>query len=113
MQDVLRRFPFLAKSFFDTSPYLSNKYGYEELSPSLMTMDAGMINAFCPDLIAIHKPAVNKWDCTSDKNMEYLIIECGGPYAIKRKVLENNFQILLPILCRCVIGWRESNLVHL
>lgn len=53
---------FLRKSFFDTSPYLSNMYGYEELPPSLMTMDAGMINAFCPDLIAIHKPAVNKWD---------------------------------------------------
>lgn len=104
-----------------------------------MAMDAGVINAFCPDLIAIHKPAVNKWVRASDKNMEYLIIECGVPYAIKRKmypiictpltllaykqrcksicskrkVLENNFQILFPILCRCVIGWRVSNLVHL
>lgn len=86
---------FLRKSFFDTSPYLSNKYGYEELPPSLMAMDAGMINAFCPDLIAIHKPAVNKWDRTSDKNMEYLIIECGVPYAIKRK--------MYPIICTPLI----------
>lgn len=86
---------FLRKSFFDTSPYLSNKYGYEELPPSLMAVDAGMINAFCPNLIAIHKPAVNKWDRTSDKNMEYLIIECGVPYAIKRK--------MYPIICTPLI----------
>lgn len=60
-----------------------------------MAMDAGMINAFCPNLIAIHKPAVNKWDRTSDKNMEYLIIECGVPYAIKRK--------MYPIICTPLI----------
>lgn len=55
-----------------------------------MAMDAGVINAFCPDLIAIHKPAVNKWVRASDKNMEYLIIECGVPYAIKRKNVSDN-----------------------
>lgn len=82
---------FLRKSFFDASPYLSNRYGYEELPPSLMAIDAGMINAFCPDLIAIHKPAINKWDRKDDKNLEYLIIECGVPYAIKRT--------MYPIVC--------------
>lgn len=86
---------FLRKSFFETSPYLSNKYGYEELPPSLMAMDAEMINAFCPDLIAIHKPAINKWDHKNDKNMEYLIIECGVPYAIKRT--------MYPIICTPLI----------
>ncbi len=75
---------FLRKALFDASPYLSNKYGYEELPPSLMAMDARRINAFCPDLIAIHKPAINKWDRKNDKNLKYLIIECGVPYAIKR-----------------------------
>ena len=87
---------FLRKSVFDTSPYLSNKYGYEELPPSLMAMDAGMINAFCPDLIAIHKPAINKWNFKDDKNLEYLIIECGVPYAIKRTMYP---AICAPLLC--------------
>ena len=86
---------FLRKSFFSTSPYLANKYGYEELPPSLMAIDEGMINAFCPDLIAIHKPAINKWDHKDDKNLEYLIIECGVPYAIKC--------IMYPIICKPII----------
>ncbi len=82
---------FLRKAFFNSSPYLSNKYGYEELPPSLMAMEAGMINAFCPDLIAIHKPAINKWDHDDDKNVKFLIIECGVPYAIKRT--------MYPVVC--------------
>ena len=56
-----------------------------------MAMDAGVINALCPEFIAIHKPAVEKWVRASDKNMEYLIIECGVPYGINRK--------MYPIIC--------------
>lgn len=75
---------FLRKDFFNYPPYLNNSYGYEELPPSLLVIDNGGINAFCPNLLAIHKPRVNKWDFNKKINKKYLIIECAAPYAIKK-----------------------------
>ena len=75
---------FLRRSFFATAPYLSNKYGYEEIPPSLRAMNAKMINAYAPDLRIIHKPAVNKWDWAEDKNRALLVKGHAIPYAIKK-----------------------------
>ena len=52
---------FLRMSCFKNSPYLSNKYGYEEIPPSLLIIDNDMKNAFCESMLVIHKPKINKW----------------------------------------------------
>lgn len=77
---------FLSRSFFgETNPYFPNKYGYEEILPSLRVVDAGYINAFVENLLVIHNPLINKWDYT-DKNNEILLIKgLAVPYAMKKK----------------------------
>ena len=75
---------FLRKSFYAESPYLPNQYGYEELPPSLMAVDKGKINAFCPELLIIHKPVLNKWNWEKDANTPLLIKGMALPYAIKK-----------------------------
>ena len=77
---------FLRKAFFEKSPYLSNQYGYEELPPSLKVIDHGKTNAFCPDMLIIHKPAVNKWNWNEEKNISMLVNTVVMPYVIKRKM---------------------------
>lgn len=75
---------FLRKSFFTAPPYLPNKYGYEEIPPSLRAMNAKKINAFAANLLVIHKPAVNKWDWSQEQNHALLIKGHAIPYAIKK-----------------------------
>ena len=75
---------FLRKSFYTEAPYLPNKYGYEEIPPSLRAFNAGKINVFCPDLLIIHKPAVNKWDWDDEKNHALLVKGIALPCAIKK-----------------------------
>ena len=54
---------FLKRDFFkDANPYYDNKYGYEEIFPSLRVYNEGFINAFAPNLLVIHNPIINKWD---------------------------------------------------
>lgn len=86
---------FLRKAFYIETPYLPNKYGFEEIPPSLRAMNAGMINAFCPDLYIIHKPAVNKWNYDDEKNHALLIKGIAIPYAIKKMMYP---RIFLPML---------------
>lgn len=86
---------FLRKSFFPDVPYLPNKYGYEEIPPSLRVMDAGCINAFCPELLIIHKPAVNKWNWDDEKNHALLINGIATPYAIMKMMYPLIFRPLL------------------
>ena len=86
---------FLRKSFFESAPYLPNKYGYEEIPPSLRAMNAGKINAFASELLVIHKPMVNKWDWNEEKNLQLLFNGMGYPYAIKKMMYP---KIALPIL---------------
>lgn len=86
---------FLRKSFFEDAPYLPNKYGYEGLVPSLIIWDKGYINAYCPSLLAIHQPKVNKWNYTDEANYKLLINECAIPYAIK--------QMMYPIIFRPIL----------
>ena len=53
---------FLKKDFFkNTRPYYANKYGYEEIFPSLSVYNEGFVNAFTSELLIIHNPLVNKW----------------------------------------------------
>lgn len=86
---------FLRKTFFASSPYLPNKYGYEEIPPSLYAIDSGKINAFCSDIRIIHKPAVNKWDWSQERNQDLLVKEIALPYAIKSMMYP---KIFIPIL---------------
>ena len=86
---------FLRRSFYKTPPYLSNIYGYEELPPSLMAWDAGKINAFCPDLKAIHQPLVDRWNRNNNANDGIVINECATQYAVKKSTYP---LIFVPIL---------------
>ena len=86
---------FLRRSFYTEAPYLPNKYGYEEIPPSLRAINAGKVNAFCPDLLIIHKPAVNKWNYDDEKNQALLVKGIALPYAIKKMMYPVLF---LPIL---------------
>ena len=74
----------MRKTFYKTAPYLQNKYGYEELLPSLRAIDSGMINVFCSELLIIHKPAANKWNYSNEKNHQIIIDGIAFPYAIKK-----------------------------
>lgn len=65
---------FLRKSFWgDNEPYFPNKYGYEEILPSLRVVDNGCINVFAEDLLVIHNPLINKWNYNDEKNANILI----------------------------------------
>ena len=95
---------FLRKNFFDKDPYLPNKYGYEGLPPSLKIWNEQHINAFCPNLLAIHQPKVNKWDYKQNENHDLLINECVVPYAIKRMMYPKICQPLL----KCTFDIRKK-----
>ena len=96
---------FLRKSFFDAPPYFANKYGYEELPPSLQITDAGGINAFCPKLISIHKPMINKWDISLDDGQKTSIISAASYYAICK--------MTYPSICKPVLWLAMKIRFHL
>lgn len=75
---------FLRRSFFgEKPPYYPNKYGYEEILPSLRVVDAGYINAYISELKVIHNPKVNKWDFSNKKNLNVLSNEIASQYVFK------------------------------
>lgn len=89
---------FLRKEFFPNSPYLSNQYGNEEMPPSLMATDKGKLNIYCPSLLVIHKPAVDKWNWGNNnkiQNIPTLINGIAFSYAIK--------SMMYPMLARPLI----------
>lgn len=83
---------FLRTSFYKGPPYLPNKYGYEELPPSLLAYDAGYVTAFCPKLLVIHNPKVNKWDKSNNENNEFLFIEVALKYSIHKMMYPTIFR---------------------
>lgn len=64
--------PIFETRFFKEAPYFSNRYGYEEIPPSLYVVDAGCKNVFCSAIRIIHNPKVNKWNCSDEKIIRYL-----------------------------------------
>ncbi len=82
---------FLRKSFFADTPYFSNKYGYEEIVPSCRVYDAGLYNVFCPNLLIIHKPKVNKWNY-NDKDNSILVKSFTIMYVIKSRLYPRIFK---------------------
>lgn len=75
---------FLRRSFFSSgNPYFANKYGYEEIFPSLEVYDAGCINAFAEDLLIIHNPLKNKWDPTVAENVDHAAMTVANRYLMK------------------------------
>ena len=101
---------FLRKSFYIAVPYLPNKYGYEEMPPSLRAMNSGKINTFCPGLLIIHKPAMNKWNWDDEKNHELLIKGIALPYAIKKMMYPRAFRPLLSLAHKLRIKKCTSNI---
>ena len=93
---------FLRKAYFNEPPYLSNKYGYEELMPSLYVYDDGKVNVFASELLIIHKPLVDKWDPTEKKNQPLLINGLAVMYAVKRMM----FPVLLIPFVRAIHSYR-------
>jgi glycosyltransferase involved in cell wall biosynthesis len=77
---------FLRHSFYKEPPYYPNKYGYEELPPSLLAYNSGYITAFTPDIRVIHKPKINKWKKGESGNEQYIMCECASQYAVKRRM---------------------------
>ena len=75
---------FLRKSFYAEAPYIPNKYGYEEIPPSLRAANAGKHNALCPEIGIIHMPMINKWDWDDSKNHALLVKEISLLFAIKK-----------------------------
>lgn len=98
---------FLRRNAFESAPYLPNKYGYEELPPSLIAYDKGYLNVFCPDLLVIHKPLINKWDYTDEKNQMIRVSANAVLYSIKR--------MMYPLVFRPVIwlGYRARIKKHM
>ncbi len=86
---------FLRKPFFEGVPYLPNKYGYEEIPPSLRVMNSGKLNVFCSSLLAIHRPAIDKWDWSDEKNQSLLINGIAAQYAIMKMMYPKIFHVLL------------------
>ena len=101
---------FVRKSFFLEAPYLSNKYGYEELKPSLYVSDAGKINAFAPELLIIHNPMINKWKHTDEMNYELLINECAVLYAVKKMMFP---LVFYPIIRLAYVSRCKKHLSHI
>lgn len=100
---------FLRKAFYVDLPYLPNKYGYEEIPPSLRAIDSGKINAFCSELLIIHKPATNKWNYDDEKNHALLVKGIALPYAIKKMMYPIIFR---PILSLAHIRRISSYMAH-
>ena len=86
---------FLRNEFFNVEPYLSNKYGFEELPTSLKVLDQGKINAFAPELLVIHCPKINKWTKSDSNNNRLYINECAVPYAIKKMMYPHIFHPII------------------
>ncbi len=101
---------FLRRSFFEgTNPYFPNKYGYEELKPSLRVADAGYINAYSPNLRVIHNPAVNKWQFKETSNTGILINEVANQFAIKTSVYP---RLAYPICLLAYLIRQKRHLPH-
>lgn len=102
---------FLRKDFFKEPPYLNNKYGYEEIPPSLYVTDAGMKNVFCPGLSIIHKPAMDKWDKSKEENIKILINDCATVYALKKMLYPCVFGLILKLAYyrRCNMYLKDKN----
>lgn len=86
---------FLRRSFHGANPYFSTHFGFEELPPSIRAYDGGKINAVSSELLAIHKPAINKWDYSDEKNHALLVKGIAFPYAIKKMMYP---AVFLPVL---------------
>lgn len=95
---------FLRKSFFkNIEPYFPNKYGYEELKPSLLVSNSGFLNAFTPELTVIHNPSINKWNFDDEKNQEILIKCVVNQFVLKSKI----YPLIYYPICYVVYLYRK------
>lgn len=91
---------FLRRNFFSETPYLNNKYGYEELPATLAIYNSKKMNVFCENLLVIHRPKVNKWKYDDEKNHEIIIKVIAIPYAIKKTMFPIIFKPILYLVYR-------------
>ncbi len=52
---------FLRKVYYPSPLYIDIKYAYEELIPSIYTIEGGHYNCYIDSVRIIHQPQVNKW----------------------------------------------------
>ncbi len=70
---------FLRSEHYDKPLYIDIKYGFEEIIPSIYTIDSGRYNCYVDSIHIIHQPENNKWVkntdilhdiiCSGDANM--------------------------------------------
>lgn len=78
---------FLRSSFWEgKEPFFNNKYGYEELQPSLRGYDAGKLSVTYTSLRVIHNPLINKWDYSADKNKDIIVGDLINQLVIKKSI---------------------------
>ena len=101
---------FLRRSFFRAgNPYFANKYGYEEIFPSLEVYEAGSINAFAEDLLIIHNPLKNKWDPTVAENADHAALTVANRYLMKSAKYPSIFKPVLWLALRRRISQSKIN----
>ena len=107
---------FLRKSFWnDDLPYFPNKYGLEEILPSLTVYDKGGINVFKTDLLVIHNPKVNKWDPNTKVSKDILMMEIANKLAMKKMIYPKAASPLLYLtfLLRCLRTHMFSSVIQI
>lgn len=86
---------FLRKSAFTTPLYFSIIYGSEELAPSIIAQDKGMVHVYFDDIKIIHKPKINKWQAGTSMLIEIMIKGIAIKHATKLILYPS---IIYPIL---------------
>ena len=96
---------FLRNEFWaNQSPYYPNKYGLEEIFPSLRVYDAGYFNVFATNLVIIHNPLFNKWEKGSMEETNLLKTEIVCKLAMKLVIYPSLFSpvLYLSTFVRCI-----------
>ncbi len=86
---------FLRNGFFPHPLYLNLKYGYEELSTSILTYNKGYRHVWTDSVRVIHKPKIDKWKKGTDSSRKINILDCSIPYAVKKMLYPTAFYPLL------------------
>lgn len=86
---------FLRNGAFKQPLYMTIKYGFEEIYPSVAVFDVKMVNLYCDDVYIVHKPKINKWQNGSDQRKRIDMVNCYTPYAVKKRIYP---KITFPVL---------------
>lgn len=106
---------FLRNDFWSNqSPYYPNKYGLEEIFPSLRVYDAGYFNVFATNLVIIHNPLINKWVKGSQEEANILKTEIVCKLAMKLVIYPSLFTpvLYMSTFVRCIKSLKLRSLLE-